>query len=314
MQQSGQPRPPHPGSTGARRRVLLVDRPGRLDSLTARRRVAAHLAELELVYAAEGGPVARGLGGLSADAALVCDDPVAAGELSGAGLPVVHVHSGHAATLPPVTAAGRYAHRPGWLPGPVPASEVPVRPAGVIAPARLGRDRARSGCLLLLSAWEAAEDELRAYVTEVARPLAREAARRTGSCTVVCDAGHERVREVLAPYAEVRVHRAADVDVDALHAAAGAFLASPTLTAVSLAQTRRAPLAFLPPLGPHQDDLARRVRRATPIPTADPAEGIAEDPAGPAPWAGVDPAADDLRGAQRIARAVRQLVLAPTGF
>ncbi|WP_079101382.1 CGA synthase-related protein [Streptomyces pathocidini] len=152
------------------------------------------------------------------------------------------------------------------------------------------------------------------YVTEVARPLAREAARRTGSCTVVCDAGHERVREVLAPYAEVRVHRAADVDVDALHAAAGAFLASPTLTAVSLAQTRRAPLAFLPPLGPHQDDLARRVRRATPIPTADPAEGIAEDPAGPAPWAGVDPAADDLRGAQRIARAVRQLVLAPTGF
>ncbi|MFD0385327.1 hypothetical protein ACFQ2B_32840 [Streptomyces stramineus] len=34
-------------------------------------------------------------------------------------------------------------------------------------------------------------------------------------------------------------------------------------------------------------------------------------PPGPPPWSTLDPAADDLRGAQRVARTLRQLSLAP---
>ncbi|MFI9204069.1 CGA synthase-related protein [Streptomyces sp. NPDC053048] len=314
--------PARPGTAPPGRRVLLVDRPGRLDSLTARRRIAAHLTELALVREAretrEAGDEAP-----PADAALVCDDPVAAGELSGAGVPVVYVHSGHTTGALPVTAAAsRHAHVPGWLPGPAPGRADSVRAAGVLAPARLSRDRARSGCLLLLSAWEAAEPELGAYAEEVVRPLVLRAVDRSGGCTVVYDAGHDRLHAALAPLPGVTLLRAADADADALHASARVFLASPTLTAVSLAQARRAPLAFLPPLGPVQDDLARRVRQVVPVPVAGEeghdrhdadAGGYGGDGDGDDLWAGVDPATDDLRGAQRVARAVRQLVLAPTG-
>ncbi len=94
------------------------------------------------------------------------------------------------------------------------------------------------------------------------------------------------------------------------------FIASPTLTALTLAQSRRSPLALLPPLDHDQDDLARRARQAVRVPTvtdpADPALWAPSDADARSAWSGLGP--DDLRGAQRIARTLRQLALAPIVF
>ncbi|WP_411146034.1 CGA synthase-related protein [Streptomyces sp. x-80] len=298
-----------------RQRVLLVDDARQLDSLTARRRVAAHLAELELVHGEEGAAPE----GPCPDAALVCDVPRAARELAERDVPVVYLHSGHTtAELPVTTAAIRQVHVPAWLPGPKPVSREGAQPTGVLAPGRLGRDRKRSGSLLLFSAYGVSGGAAEVYAELTLRPLAEEAVRRTGRCDVVYDTGAEGVREALAPVEGVRVHLAREVDADALHASAEVFLASPTLTAVSLAQARRAPLTFLPALGPGQEDLARRTGQVVPVGTVgDPTEPGLWPPYGQgtrSPWSAVDPAVDDLRGAQRVARRVRQLALAPTGF
>ncbi|GAA2271693.1 MULTISPECIES: CGA synthase-related protein [Kitasatospora] len=115
--------------------------------------------------------------------------------------------------------------------------------------------------------------------------------------------------------AAVRVHRAAEVDVDALHAAAEVFLAAPTLGALVLAQARRAPLGFVPPLGAAQRDLAARVTELVPVPLAtdpgDPSLWVPPEDGAVAQWSALDPSLDDLRGAQRVARTLRQLSLAP---
>ncbi|MFF0624993.1 CGA synthase-related protein [Streptomyces sp. NPDC004296] len=316
---------PPAGGGPARHRVLLVSRDAELDAVLARRRIAAHLGELRPVTVPTADPPTTAPDhGEPVQVALVCDDPAAAGQLLGRGIPVVHLRSGHRpepsadaapADAPPPGALCR-VHRPGWLPGPRPPAGG-ARSTGALAPARPARDRTRSGTLLLLSLWGVPADRADAYAAEVLRPLVRAAVRRTGGCEVVADTRTAAVRDALGGLPGVRVGRAADagVDPDALHARADVFLASPTLGALTLAQARRAPLVFLPPLGAAQEDLAERVARAVPVPVADDPDDPAPwvPPGGPAagPWHGLDPAADDLRGAQRVARTLRQLCLAP---
>ncbi|MBP2054337.1 CGA synthase-related protein [Streptomyces griseochromogenes] len=317
MPANGEEAFPAHGPAPARRRLLLVADPRRLDSLTARRRVAAHLREMDLVVEA-GSTEEQGWIGKDADrpdAALVCDLPGAAQALTGRGVPVVHLHSGYRSTeLPAVTAAVVRAHAPAWLPAP--RSPAGTRPAGLLAPARLVRDRTRAGCLLLVSAYQVPGHDLTAFADGLLRAVAEEAVRRTGRCEVVCDGEAASTAAVLTGTAGVRVHDARSVDVDALHAAADVFVASPTLTALTLAQSRRTPLALLPPLDHDQDDLARHARQAVRVPTvtdpADPALWAPSDADARSAWAALD--SDDLRGAQRVARTLRQLALAPIAF
>ncbi|MEV0522803.1 CGA synthase-related protein [Streptomyces sp. NPDC050439] len=298
---------PAPQPSGpAPRRVLLVTRDEELDSLLAGRRIAAHLTDLEPT-AGDGPPP---------DVALVCDDDAATRRLLDLGVPVVRVHSGHKAAVDPVTDGALHrVHRPGWLPGPWPATPGGARTTGVLAPVRTARGRQRSGSLLLLSLWGVPDGEADAFTSGPLRALAAEAVRRTQRCEVVCDTRVESVRAALEGLDGVRVRRAADTDVDALHADAELLLAAPTLGAVALAQARRAPLAFLPPLGDGQRDLAERMARALPVPVAADPRGPSlwspGQPGAPDPWSALDGAADDLRGAQRVARTLRQLSLAP---
>ncbi|MFD4475137.1 CGA synthase-related protein [Streptomyces sp. NPDC058471] len=294
------------------RRVLLVSRDEELDSLLAGRRIAAHLAELAQ-YEGEGGP---GDGGPPPDVALVCDDEAATRRLLGLGVPLVRLSSGHRAAIGPVAEGALHrVHRPGWLPGPWPATPGGARTTGLLAPARTARGRRRSGSLLLISFWDVPAGEADAFVSGPLRQLAAEAVRRTQRCEVVCDTRVESVRDTLQALEGVRVRRAADTDIDALHAGTELLLATPTLGAVALAQARGAPLVFLPPLGDGQRDLADRVTQVVPVPVAtdprDPALWAAGQAGAPDPWSALDPAADDLRGAQRVARTLRQLSLAP---
>lgn len=296
------------GPTVSPRRVLLVSRDAELDSLLARHRVAAHLGELTTVRVVSGGALP--------DAALVCDDEAATEQLSELGVPIVHLTSGHTNAAPSPAPDGRALHRlhrPGWLPGPWPGSG--GRPTGALAPARLTRSRTRAGTLLLLSSWGVPREESEAFALGPLRALVCAAVRRTGRCEVVCDTRLAPVRTALDGLAgpgEVRLSRAADADVDALHSDTAVFLASPTLGALALAQARHAPVVFLPPLGPVQRDLAERVARAVPVPVATGGEDASWWVSrGEGPWAALDPDLDDLRGAQRVARSLRQLSLAP---
>ncbi|MCA6091277.1 CGA synthase-related protein [Streptomyces sp. SCA3-4] len=310
---AGRRAPVPPGSGPARQRVLLVSRDDELDSLLARRRVAAHLGGLAVTTeASAGGPP---------DAALVCDDEAATERLLALGVPVVHLFSGEpsgergAGRPGAVGRAVRWLHRPGWLPAPGPPGPG-VRATGTLAPVRTARDRGRAGALLLLSLWGVPDGEARAFADGPLQALVRAAADRAGHCDVVCDTGLAAVRSALrglGASGEVRSSRAADVDVDALHAAGEVFLASPTLAAVGLARARIAPVCFLPPLGEAQRALAERVRRVVSVPVADGSgrSPLPEPPRADALWSAVESTADDLRGAQRIARSVRQLSLAP---
>ncbi|KUN09297.1 hypothetical protein AQI95_05565 [Streptomyces yokosukanensis] len=310
---------PAHGPAPARRRLLLVAAPRRLDSVTARRRIAAHLGEMDLVEES-GGREEREWSGRVAgrpDAALVCDLPAVAQGLTERGVPVVYLHSGHRSqALPAVAAATVRVHAPPWLPLPRSMGPDGARPTGPLAPVRLARDRARTGCLLLVSAHRVPGHDLAAFAEGPLRALAEEAVRHTGRCDVVCDGEATITAAALAHTACVHVHDAATADVDALHAAARVFIASPTLTALTLAQSRRAPLALLPPLDHDQDDLARRALQAVRLPTVhdptDPALWAPSDADARAAWSGLGP--DDLRGAQRVARTLRQLALAPIAF
>ncbi|UUS34519.1 MULTISPECIES: CGA synthase-related protein [Streptomyces] len=309
-----------------RHRLLVVARDDALDSLLAGRRIAAHTGDLCLTRAP--GPGARAghePDGPRPDVALVCDDRDATGRLLALGVPVVHLRSGHEPGAAPADEAPAGAlhrvHLPGWLPGPRPTGR-DVRTTGTLAPTRLSRGRTRAGTLLLLSLWGVPEAEAAAFVDGPMVALAREAARRTGHCDIVHDTAGALVRSALGPDAaaagtsgSITVHRAAEADVDALHARADVCLASPTLAALTLAQARRAPLTLLPPLGAVQRDLAERTRGAVSLPEAnDPADpelwAAPRDPAAD-PWRELAAAPDDLRGAQRVARTLRQLSFAP---
>ncbi|GAA0905277.1 CGA synthase-related protein [Streptomyces thermoalcalitolerans] len=279
-------------------RVLLVDDPGRLDALTARRRVAVHLTEADVAYRPHPmDPRARPWQGAPPQVALVCDAPKAAEELTAQGVPVVYLHCGHrTGPVPAVAAVVQQIQGPARLPVPTDTTGGPGR-CGVLAPARTARARSRAGCLVLVSAADARAEHLAAYTDDVLRPLVTRAAAGPGGCDLVCDTGLPTVRNALPSMSGLRLHVAADVDVDALHARAETCHASPTWSAVALARARKAPLELLPPLGPAQRDLAERLQ-------APPDTGAAARITG-------DITDDDLRGAQRIARKLRQLAMVP---
>ncbi|MGI5478663.1 CGA synthase-related protein [Streptomyces lavendofoliae] len=311
------------GAVATCHRLLLVSRNDELDSLLAGRRIAAHAGDLHLTRATcpddeSGEP--------RPDVALVCDDRDAAVRLLALGVQVVHLRSGHepdgARADEAMAGALRRVHVPGWLPGPRPTGR-DIRTTGTLAPVRLSRARARSGTLLLLSLWGVPEDEATAFTDGPLRELVREATRRTGRCDIVHDTAGPLVRAALGPLTKpatgtavsVAVHRADEVEVDALHAGAEVFLASPTLTALTLAQARRSPLSLLPALGAAQRDLAERTRTAVSLPQAtDPTApelwAPSQDPPA-SPWRALAATSDDLRGAQRVARTLRQLSFAP---
>ncbi|RLV04636.1 CGA synthase-related protein [Streptomyces griseocarneus] len=299
--------------------MLLVSRDDELDSLLARRRVGVHLGGLRTArMPPDAGPP---------DIALVCDDVSATARLLELGVAVVHLRSGHTGGYGTGAPEGalRRCHRPGWLPGPWPTrkneqkneqgnEQDDERPTGTLAPARLTRSRHRAGALVLLSLWGVPYEEAEAFLSGALPALVREAVRRTGHCAVVCDTGLDVVRRALGGCRDgVRSARAADVDVDALHASSELFLASPVLSVLTLAHARHSPLALLPPLGQGQRDLAVRLSHIADIPSA--AEGVraraAPGGADGRMWERLDPALDDLRGAQRVARTLRQLSLAP---
>ncbi|MFJ8437087.1 CGA synthase-related protein [Kitasatospora sp. NPDC094019] len=286
--------------------VLLACREQQLDSVLALRRVAAHLGDLP--RSTDNGHVLRGhaLPG----AALVCDEEATTARLARLGVPVLHLRSAPGAALAPLSADRLLARAqwPGWLEHPG-----GDRPTGLLAPVRLSRRRERRGTLLLLSFWDVPPPEAEAFAAGPLPALVREAVRRTGSCAVVGDTGLDRVRDATARLPGVTVDEAAAADADDLHARAELLLASPTLAAVALAQARRAPLAFLPALGAAQRDLAERVTRLVPVPVAtDPTDpDLWQPPPAEEQWGAVGPGLDDLRGAQGVARTVRQLLLAP---
>ncbi|TFV29913.1 CGA synthase-related protein [Streptomyces sp. T1317-0309] len=279
-------------------RVLLVDDPERLDALTARRRVAVHLTEADVAYRPH--PIdsqARPWQGAPPQVALVCDAPEAAEELTAQGVPVVYVHCGHRATpAPAITAVVQQIQAPARLP--VPTSGTPGGPSrcGVFAPARMARARSRAGCLVLVSGADV-PGRLAAYTNDVLHPLSTQAAAHPGGCDLVCDTGLPTVRKALSDVSGLRLHRAANVDVDSFHASAETCHASPTWSAVALSLARKAPIALLPPLDPAQHDLAQRLQA----------------PPGTVAAASVtsDVTDEDLRGAQRIARKLRQLAMVP---
>ncbi|MFJ2191978.1 CGA synthase-related protein [Kitasatospora sp. NPDC087861] len=280
--------------------VLLACRDEQLDSLLALRRVTAHLGDLPRAVLASHEPLPR--------AALVCDEEATTARLTALGVPVLHLASAPAAAPAPTERLLHRAHWPGWLEHPG-----GLRPTGLLAPARLARRRNRRGTLLLLSLWQVPQPAAEAFTGDQLPFLARESVRRTGACQLVCDTGLDQVRAAVSHLPGVTVGRAAEVDVDALHAGAELLLASPTLATVALAQARRAPLVFLPALGAAQHDLAERITRHVPVPSAaDPADpAVWQPPGANAQWGAIGPELDDLRGAQGVARAVRQLLLAP---
>ncbi|MFI7241990.1 CGA synthase-related protein [Streptomyces qinglanensis] len=353
-------------------RLLLVPRAAELDSLLACRRVAAHLTDLRIVSRPRAADPDGAAAEQAADVALVCDDGPAAGMLLDRGVPVVWLRSGHDHAPGSAGCPGdrtvRRVHRPGWLPpsGSTPDGAGGALPVGTLAPLRLTRSRRRGGTLLLLSFWGVPDDEAAAFAREALPGLTAAAVRHTGGCTVVHDRAGPPVRAALeavrrpgrhapagrlpglpaAPDAGggVTVHRAADVDVDAWHAAAEAFWTSPTLCGLALARARGSPVALLPPLGDAQRDLAARLSARTADPRSTGADAAAPEapgepgepgePRGPRGPRGSFPAGiparflpesagsgaapfpqepdpEDLRGAQRVARALRQLAFAP---
>jgi CGA synthase-related protein len=161
-----------------------------------------------------------------------------------------------------------------------------------------------SQALILLAVSAVPRDDVLQFTGRVVRPLLEEISLPR---IVVCD-DHRSALEEELPGAEVR--QVSDTDVDALHANAALFVAAPTLTAVGLAQARRSALAFLPPLCPTQQDLLEALQVVISVPVVGEQGFAAAEPTVPN-WPDLDPALDDLRGAQRVARRVRQVALAP---
>jgi CGA synthase-related protein len=281
-----------------RRTVLVAAREHELDSVLARRRISAHLTELDLI------PWTSWDERVAPSAALVCDDVDAAAAASAMGVPVVFVNSGHEVGGPGSADFGVHCrHWPGWLPDPAQRTGTP-QATGVLAPARLRQGRSPSLAVILLAVSAVPRDDVVEFTSRVVRPLLAEISLPR---IVVVDDHPSAIAKGL-PGADVR--QVSDTDVDALHADAALFVAAPTLTAVGLAQTRRSALAFLPPLDRTQEDLLELLRVVISVPVLGEQGFAAAEPTVPN-WSDLDPTVDDLRGAQRVARQVRQLTLAP---
>ncbi|MFG2719229.1 CGA synthase-related protein [Streptomyces sp. NPDC048416] len=291
-----------------------------LESSAVMRYIGAHLTEVDLVGAQ--------WTGRAPDAAVVCDDTELAARLSASGVPVVFVDAGGVRDTDSRPAALIHCrHRPGWLP----ARRVKgVHGVGTIAPPRAARARAARGAVVQLSTpvgllagtpdFERASTVLRA---------AADAARRDGLPVpaLVLDAPEPTRASLLSaaglgpqPGADgVPVHSGADAHTERLLAQASVLISSPLLSAVNQAHAARVPLLLLPALGDEQERRLAEITDAVGAPVLDPrGPGPAVDAAvrgADALWqrvsAALDEAGDDRRGAQRVARQVRQLLLAP---
>jgi CGA synthase-related protein len=281
-----------------RRTVLVAAREHELDSVLARRRISAHLTELDLI------PWKSWDERAAPSAALICDDVGAAAAARARGVPVVFLRSGHQVAGPGSADFDVHCrHWPGWLPDPVQRAGTP-QATGVLAPVRLRQGRSLSLALVLLAVSAVPRDDVVEFTGRVVRPLLAEISLPR---IVVCD-DHRSALEEGLPGTDVR--QVSDTDVDALHAEAALFVAAPTLTAVGLAQARRSALAFLPPLDRTQNDLLEALRVVISVPVLGEQGFVTAEPTVPN-WSSLDPALDDLRGAQRVARQVRQVALAP---
>ncbi|MFF3766424.1 CGA synthase-related protein [Streptomyces sp. NPDC001922] len=309
-----------PAGTGLK--VLTAALPGDPESQTVLRWICAHLTEVELVEGPEAGsgteaPDAR------ADVAVICDDTARAEHTERAGTPVVFVSS---TGVPPAkgwpSARIRCLHRPGWLPD---APERGVHRAGTVAPPRAVRARHGRGALIRLAVPDAAAAEdctrlLRtagAALTDAGHPAFAVHLSGPGS-TRLADA-------VTALLPDATVFTDADPAAERALADASLLVSSPALTGVTLAQTARIPLAVLPPYGAVQQQAADVLGSAgAPLVVlsgdgahrtgeAGALRGALDAPEELARWADTaqQAAGDDRRGGQRIARRVRQLLLAP---
>ncbi|SHF87881.1 CGA synthase-related protein [Streptoalloteichus hindustanus] len=293
-----------------RRRVLVAADQRNVDSVTAARRVAAHLTDVDVLMRTEDGHAPPGED--SPDAALVCDDIPLAEDLARRQVPVVFLSS--SAVDPETWPDGvtvRCRHRPAWLP----SLWDGVTGVGTMAPARLRRTRDRDGVLALVSLAGGSAAEARRYVGEVLRPVVDTWRRRwADEVLVVGDAHLDALADGLGGLDRTRVRSVAEIDVDDAHAKAGQLLATPTLTAATLAWARRAPVVLLPPANARQERLVAALADPWGTPAAVTAADLADapTPGGLAVVTGsVALASDDLRGAQRVARQVRQVTFAP---
>ncbi|SNY53582.1 hypothetical protein [Paractinoplanes atraurantiacus] len=290
-------------TTTTRWGVLLV--PGDdLDSRTAVHRVSAHLSEMDVVLAPGADPdqavtLARSH---SVRAALVAGAADATAALQAAGYAVLHLHAGAAEPAgPPPAAALVLAHRPRWS-----DRDEPL-PRGVqrvlsFTPVRRGWNGRGSYRLMALAVGAATPEAVETYTREVLLPLV--------------EGSHEPVRILTdgPPAAVLAGLRGVPADVlttseaalDDLHAGCVEFAATPSLAALTLARARgKAPMALLPPLDAAQERLRQQVTKTVRI--ADAADAGRD----PVDWSVLDAFDDDLSGAQRVARKLRQLAIAP---
>ncbi|MFG2124488.1 CGA synthase-related protein [Streptomyces sp. NPDC048710] len=281
-----------------------------LDSQTAARRAAHHVTEMEVVRVTAEDPdqLRAAIAAHTVRAALVVDEPWATRTLRAEGIPALHLYADAAPTVVPVEADLRMAHRPTWYEDTADLSRG-VTPVASFAPARRGWSGKRKGALVAFGTGTAGTADVLDAARRALLPLLpRLTEAAEGPCTVVCDGPVDELRALAADVTDTTVLDTADCDLDELHSGCGVFTATPTLAALTLARGRGAPLTLLPALDDIQQDLLDKVTKAVPVPvcTAPDAWTV---PAG-IDWA-VSDSDDDLSGAQRVARKLRQLVLAP---
>ncbi|WP_433570169.1 CGA synthase-related protein [Streptomyces sp. CA-251247] len=304
-------------------KVLAAALPGDPESHTVLRWTCAHLTEVELVHnqgPSDGAESPKA----QADVAIICDDTDLAERTERAGTPVVFVSS---TGVPPAngwpSARIRSLHRPGWLPA-VPHRG--VHRAGTVAPPRAVRARHGRGALIRLAVPDAGDVEACTRLLRTAQAVLTEGDLCPVFAVHLYGPGSEHVAAAvttLVPDAAVLTAR--DPAAERALADASLLVSSPALTGVTLAQTAGVPLAVLPPFGAVQqqaaavldsadaplvvlsDDRARRTYEAEALRRA------LDAPDELARWADAaqQAAGDDRRGGQRIARRVRQLLLAP---
>ncbi|MFF3334960.1 CGA synthase-related protein [Streptomyces sp. NPDC002888] len=304
--------------------VLAAALPDDPESQTVLGWICAHLTEVELVPGQAPGSPGAESPGAPARVAVICDDTHLAEHTERASTPVVFVSS---TGVPPAkgwpAARIRSLHRPGWLPG---ARHPGVHQAGTVAPPRAVRAGSGRGALIRLAVPEAGGTADSSRLLRTAADALAEAADFPVFAVHLCGPGSaQATEEVTALVPGATVYQDQDPAAERALSDASLLVSSPALTSVTLAQTARIPLALLPPLGAHQQQAAAvldsagapltmlsgdRARRT------DEAEALRRALDAPdelAHWAdtGQQAVGDDRRGAQRIARKVRQLLLAP---
>lgn len=319
-----------PGSVQTDLTVLVAALPDDPESQTVLGWICAHLTEVELVPGLSSGSTgAEGPGG-QARVAVICDDTTLAEHTERAGTPVVFVST---TGVPPTkgwpTARIRSLHRPGWLPA---VRHQSVHQAGTVAPPRAARARNGRGALIRLAVPEPGGAAAPGGTADSTRLLrtAQNVLTEVADCPVFAvhlyGPGSARATEaVTALLPGAAVYQDRDPAAERALCDASLLVSAPALTSVTLAQTARIPLALLPPLGAHQrqaaavldcadapltvlsGDSAHRTHEAEALRRA------LDAPHELAHWADTaqQAAGDDRRGAQRIARKVRQLLLAP---